>query len=124
MNSSWYVYLLRCADDTFYCGITTDMAHRLRQHNGEISGGAKYTHTRQPVELMDCAPCLDRIDAMFWERKIKSLPRAKKLSALLKLKDDFDARKAAREAGEDEPQQVKIRVKPPKKRRKKRKSVS
>mgnify|MGYP002310988252 FL=1 len=38
----WYVYLLRCADATLYCGVTTDMERRLREHNAG-SRGAKYT---------------------------------------------------------------------------------
>jgi len=42
-NKTWVVYLLKCANNSLYCGITNDMARRLRQHNGEIQGGAKYT---------------------------------------------------------------------------------
>jgi putative endonuclease len=45
----WTVYLLRCADGTFYTGITTDLARRVRQHNGESPGGARYTRTRRPA---------------------------------------------------------------------------
>ena len=47
----WYVYLLRCADATLYCGVTTDMERRLREHNAG-SRGAKYTRARRPVELV------------------------------------------------------------------------
>ncbi len=39
-----YVYILRCADDTLYTGIASDMEKRLKQHCGLIKGGAKYTH--------------------------------------------------------------------------------
>lgn len=55
MNSNsqqtWLVYLLLCSDGTFYTGVTTDLARRIRQHNGEIVGGAQYTRARRPVEL-------------------------------------------------------------------------
>ena len=45
----YYVYLLRCADDALYAGITTDPARRLRQHKGEIKGGARYTARNKPL---------------------------------------------------------------------------
>lgn len=41
----WHVYLLICADASLYCGISCDVARRLRQHNGELAGGARYTRT-------------------------------------------------------------------------------
>lgn len=59
----WYVYLLRCADATLYCGVTTDMERRLREHNAG-SRGAKYTRARRPVELVCCVAqpgCLFRV---------------------------------------------------------------
>ena len=43
----YWVYLLRCGDGSLYAGITTDPARRLRQHRGELSGGAKYTAPRE-----------------------------------------------------------------------------
>jgi len=46
----WYVYMVFCADDTLYTGITTDLARRLREHNGN-GKGARYTRSRQPVRL-------------------------------------------------------------------------
>ena len=41
-----FVYLLECTDKTTYVGATVDLDHRLRQHNGEISGGAHATHAK------------------------------------------------------------------------------
>jgi predicted GIY-YIG superfamily endonuclease len=45
LNPSWFVYLLRCADNTLYTGITTDLNRRLAEHNGENNSnkGARYT---------------------------------------------------------------------------------
>ena len=48
---SYYAYLVECRDGTYYAGWTADLVRRLRAHNGEIPGGAKYTRTRRPVIL-------------------------------------------------------------------------
>ncbi|MDX1353308.1 MAG: GIY-YIG nuclease family protein, partial [Thiomicrorhabdus sp.] len=53
---TWFTYLLRCADNSLYCGVTTNLDKRLRQHNGELKGGAKYTKTRQPCKLVYFEP--------------------------------------------------------------------
>jgi len=47
---SWYVYILKCADGTFYTGITTCVERRCKEHNGSVKG-AKYTRARRPVSL-------------------------------------------------------------------------
>lgn len=52
---SWYVYLMRCADDTLYCGMTDDIEKRLKAHNS--GKGAKYTRARLPVELAYSEEC-------------------------------------------------------------------
>ena len=57
---SWFVYLVKCADGTFYTGVTTDLVRRVRQHNGEIVGGANYTRARRPVALAWCEACENR----------------------------------------------------------------
>ena len=49
-DSSWYLYILRCADGSLYTGITTDISRRLRQHNN--GSAAKYTRCRRPVVLV------------------------------------------------------------------------
>ncbi|MBI3772801.1 MAG: GIY-YIG nuclease family protein [Gammaproteobacteria bacterium] len=46
----WHVYILRCADDTLYTGIATDVSARLQKHN--TGKGAKYTRARLPVALV------------------------------------------------------------------------
>lgn len=75
---NWVVYLLHCADGTLYTGITTDLGRRLRQHNGELAGGARYTRTRRPVRAVWSCRCLTRADAAREEWRIRRLPRARK----------------------------------------------
>jgi len=72
-----FVYLLRCADDTLYCGWTTDMDRRLAAHR---SGAAsRYTRSRRPVELAVAIPVADRSAALREEARIKRLTREAKL---------------------------------------------
>ena len=71
-----YVYILRCADGSFYTGSTIDLELRLAQH--EFGEGGDYTRRRRPVELVWCAE-FARIDEAFqWERRIHGWSRAKK----------------------------------------------
>jgi putative endonuclease len=73
-----YVYLLRCADDSLYCGWTTDVQRRLAAHR---SGSAsRYTRSRRPVELAAVVPVADRSAALREEARIKRLPRTAKLA--------------------------------------------
>lgn len=74
---TWWVYLLRCADDTLYCGIALDVAARLEQHR--TGKGAKYTRGRAPLVLVYEEPCRTQAEALRRERAIKRLPRAAKL---------------------------------------------
>ncbi|HEY9100918.1 GIY-YIG nuclease family protein [Chitinimonas sp.] len=79
-DSGWYVYLLRCADDSLYCGITTDLTKRLAVHNA--GKGARYTRVRLPVVLAWSEVCADRSAASKREAAIKKLPRSAKLALL------------------------------------------
>ena len=79
-GGQWWVYLVRCADDTLYCGITNDLERRLAAHNS--GRGAKYTRPRRPVELVYQEPCPDRPAALRREAALKRLPRAQKLALL------------------------------------------
>jgi predicted GIY-YIG superfamily endonuclease len=73
----WHIYILRCADDTLYTGITNDLNKRIEQHNkGE---GAKYTRGRGPVSLMKSFQRFTKGEALKLERKIKKLSREEKL---------------------------------------------
>ena len=75
-ESPAFVYLLRCADGTLYCGWSTNPERRLRQH---LAGTAsRYTSTRLPVELVWSKACADRSEALREEIRIKRLPAAAK----------------------------------------------
>ncbi|MEZ0397209.1 MAG: GIY-YIG nuclease family protein [Anaerolineales bacterium] len=75
-DSSFYCYLLVCADDTYYTGWTTDPARRLHQHNA--GRGARYTRSRLPVRLVYVEQLPDKVSALRRERAIKKMSRAQK----------------------------------------------
>ena len=77
----WVCYLLCCADDTLYCGITNDLEKRLAAHNA--GDGAKYTRGRLPISVVYSENCVDKSAALKREMQIKRLSRAAK-QALLK----------------------------------------
>ncbi len=76
MGKKWYVYLLRCKDDTLYCGITDDILRRIAAHNA--GKGAKYTRGRGPVELVYQEELETYSDALRREYAIKQLTRQQK----------------------------------------------
>lgn len=73
---SWYVYMLRCRDNTLYTGMTDDVSRRLQAHNAGT--GAKYTRGRGPLTLVYQEPCATKSDALKREYAIKRLTRAQK----------------------------------------------
>ena len=72
-----YVYILRCKDDTLYCGWTNDLKKRLASHNA--GKGAKYTRSRHPVTLVYFETFETKEEAMRREFAIKQLSRKEKL---------------------------------------------
>ena len=72
-----FVYLLRCADDSLYCGWTTDFARRLAEH--QAGTASRYTRSRLPVAVAKVFAVADRSAALREEARIKRLPRAAKL---------------------------------------------
>ena len=72
-----FVYLLRCADDTLYCGWTTDMDRRLAAHRSGTA--SRYTRSRRPVKLAVVIPVANRSAALREEARIKRLTRDAKL---------------------------------------------
>jgi len=74
---TWYVYLLKCSDNSYYTGITTDLKRRLTEHNNSAKG-AKYTRSRRPVELLCFFSVCSRSEACKEELKIKKMKRTDK----------------------------------------------
>lgn len=77
-KKAWWVYLVRCADDTLYCGATNDLEARIAAH--DAGRGARYTRGRGPVELLFKRRMGSRSAALTEEARIKRLPRADKLA--------------------------------------------
>jgi len=73
----WFVYLVRCADESLYTGISTDGVARVAAHNA--GRGARYTRARLPVELVHVERKRSRSTALRREAEIKALPRTAKL---------------------------------------------
>ena len=76
----YYVYLLRCADVTLYCGYTDDVQKRVKAHND--GKGAKYTKSRRPVDLVYVEEYSSKSDALKRECAIKQMPRVQKLAMI------------------------------------------
>jgi len=79
-KNRWVVYLVRCRDRSLYCGISSDLRGRLKEHNAGT--GAKYTRSRRPVELVGKSPEMTKEDALRLEHRIKRLPADRKIAAL------------------------------------------
>ncbi|MDQ7043743.1 MAG: GIY-YIG nuclease family protein [Sulfurimonas sp.] len=78
---TYFVYILKCVDNTLYTGITTDLKRRLYEHNN-LDKGAKYTKLRRPVELVYSEESEDRSSASKREYVIKKLTRKEKLELI------------------------------------------
>jgi len=76
-NKIWYLYVVRCSDDTLYTGITTDWGRRLKEHNTG-KRGAKYTKPRRPVVLVYYKLYKNRSAAQKAEYAFKKLKREQK----------------------------------------------
>lgn len=79
-ESTWFVYIVECADDTLYAGVATDTQARVAKHNA--GDGAKYTRTRRPVELVYVEPASGRGAALAREHAIKKMSAAEKRSLI------------------------------------------
>lgn len=73
---SWYVYMLRCRDNSLYTGYTDDPERRLMVHN--VGKGAKYTRSRLPVTLAYREECPDKSTALKREFALKRLSKPEK----------------------------------------------
>ena len=88
-KSEWFVYILCCADETLYTGITTDVERRLIEHNAKKSI-TKYTRVRQPVKMVYKESADSRSSAGKREVFIKSLTRVQKQTLI---KEQFNKAK-------------------------------
>ncbi len=79
----WYVYILKCADNTLYTGITVDVDRRVNEHNNNNQLAAKYTRVRRPVKLVYQEQLNTRSQAAKREYEIKKLKREDKKALLL-----------------------------------------
>ncbi len=77
----YYVYILKCADETLYTGIAVNLEKRIDEHNSSDLG-AKYTRYRRPVRLVYSKKFRDRSTASKEEIRVKSLSRKEKLEMI------------------------------------------
>ena len=78
----YYVYILKCSDNTLYTGISIDLERRIKEHNSS-NKGAKYTRMRRPVILVYSEEYPDRSSASKREYEIKKkMTRADKLKLI------------------------------------------
>jgi putative endonuclease len=74
--------MVQCADGSLYTGVAKDLDRRLRQHNGELPGGSRYTRGRRPVRLVWSDTSETRSAAQQREAAIKKMTRGGKLGLL------------------------------------------
>lgn len=74
---TYYVYILKCSDDSYYTGITNSLEKRIEQHNAGIDTNC-YTFNKRPVQLMYYSYCYDVKQAIEKEKQIKGWSRKKK----------------------------------------------
>jgi putative endonuclease len=80
-NNTYCVYLLECHDGSYYCGITTDMQQRLKQHNAGTA--SRYTRGRGPVWVRaKTLTCYSKSKALQLEHQIKKYPKHKKIEMM------------------------------------------
>lgn len=75
---SYSLYIVECADGTYYTGVATDVQRRILEHNGAKPKGARYTSARRPVALVYEAAFATRSEASKEEARIKRLTREQK----------------------------------------------
>lgn len=80
----WWVYMVETRKGFLYTGVTTDLKRRLRQHLGELTGGAKFFRADPAVAIRYRRRFKDRSLAQQWEAKLKRLTRAQKLALVAK----------------------------------------
>jgi len=77
----YYVYILKCADNSYYTGISNDVERRLAEHM-EGKNPDSYTFSRRPLELVFCEYFTDPKQAIAFEKQVKGWTRAKKVALI------------------------------------------
>ena len=85
-QKKWLIYILECRDGSLYCGITNNIEKRLKQHEGEIKGGAKYTRSHWPCKLVYKEKSASRSEALQREIEIKKMSKIEKQSLISSFK--------------------------------------
>ncbi len=80
VKSLYIIYLLLCSDKTLYCGITTDVTRRFKQH--QAGKGGAYTRSHKVVKIVYTEIAKDRSSALKREAAIKKMTRTKKLELI------------------------------------------
>lgn len=88
MKNNWKVYIVECADGTYYTGITTDTKRRLLEHNFSFKS-AKYTRSRRPVKLVYEEDSQNRSTASKREYEIKKMKRKDKIILVENFKNEL-----------------------------------
>ena len=89
-SNKWYLYIIRCDDNSLYTGITTDVNRRFDEHQNNPVKGAKYLRGRGPLELVFKKRIGTKSEASSAEYRIKRLTKIQKENLLknkLKLKE-------------------------------------
>ena len=74
----YYFYILRCSENSLYCGVTSNPERRVKEHNSNNSKASRFTRARQPVKLVYTEEYKDLKSAMRRELQIKKWPKVKK----------------------------------------------
>lgn len=85
---SWYVYMIRCEDNSLYTGIAKDYEKRFQEHINGV--GAKYTKSHKPIKIEKILNCTSRSEATKLEIKIKKISKKKKEILILSDIEDYE----------------------------------
>lgn len=87
-NENWYVYILRCGDNSLYTGIAKDYERRFQEHLNGV--GAKYTKSKKAVKIEKIFICKNRVEASKLEYKIKKINKKYKENLILSKVDFYE----------------------------------
>ena len=90
---TWFLYLIRCKDNSLYTGITTDVKRRFKEHQGNDRKGSKYLRGKAPLKLVLKKKIGDKSLVSKVEAKVKKLPKTRKellVKGKIKIKEIID----------------------------------